>query len=86
MYDARKAELAAGGGALPPEESAAILRGDSRLKAVGKWRDQTQSVLESKTGIGQGYLSDLESGRRTGTAETIAKIAQALGVPVEWLS
>jgi transcriptional regulator with XRE-family HTH domain len=42
--------------------------------------------LEVKTGIGQGYLSDLESGRRTGTPETIAKLAQALNVPVEWLS
>jgi len=86
IYDARKAEMAAGGGTLPPEVSAAILRGDSRLKAVRKWRDETQRHLEFKTGIGQGYLSDLESGRRTGTAETIAKLAKALNVPVEWLS
>jgi mRNA-degrading endonuclease RelE of RelBE toxin-antitoxin system len=86
IYDARKAELAAGGVVLPPEVSAAILRGDSRLKAIRKWRDETQLHLESKTGIGQGYLSDLESGRRTGTPETIAKLAQALNVPVEWLS
>jgi Helix-turn-helix len=87
IYDVRKAELAAGGGAvLPPEVSAAILRGDSRLKAIRKWRDETQLHLEVKTGIGQGYLSDLESGRRTGSPETIAKLAQALNVPVEWLS
>jgi hypothetical protein len=86
IYDARKAELAAGGVMLPPEVSAAILRGDSRLKAIRKWRDETQLHLESVTGIGQGYLSDLESGRRTGTPETIAKLAQALNVPVEWLS
>jgi hypothetical protein len=87
IYDARKAELAAGSSAvLPPEVSAAILRGDSRLKAIRKWRDETQLHLEVKTGIGQGYLSDLESGRRTGTPETIAKLAQALNVPVEWLS
>ncbi|HUZ11980.1 MAG TPA: helix-turn-helix transcriptional regulator [Caulobacteraceae bacterium] len=86
IYDARKAELATGGGALPPEVGAAILRGDSRLKAVRKWRDETQRHLEVKTGIGQGYLSDLESGRRTGTPETIAKLADALNVPVEWLS
>src|SRR6516165_10594502 len=32
IYDARKAELAAGGVVLPQEVSAAILRGDSRLK------------------------------------------------------
>lgn len=87
IYDARKAELAVGGdGVLPPEVSAAILRGDSRLKAIRKWRDETQLHLEFKTGIGQGYLSDLESGRRTGTPETIAKLAEALNVPVEWLS
>jgi hypothetical protein len=86
IYDARKAELAAGGVVLPQEVSAAILRGDSRLKAVRNWRDETQLRLNFKTGISQGYLSDLESGRRTGTPETIAKLAQALNVPVEWLS
>jgi transcriptional regulator with XRE-family HTH domain len=36
--------------------------------------------------FGQGYLSDLESGHRTGTPETIAQIAQALEAPVGWLS
>ena len=83
IYDARKA---AGEGVLPPEVSAAILRGESRLKAIRNWRGETQLHLSFKTGIGQGYLSDLESGRRTGTPETIAKLTQALGVPVEWLS
>jgi Helix-turn-helix len=86
IYDARKAELAAGGSVLPPEVSAALLRGESRLKAIRNWRGETQLQLSVKTGIGQGYLSDLESRRRTGTPETIAKLAQALDVPVEWLS
>jgi hypothetical protein len=86
IYDARKAELAAGGEVLPPEVSAAILRGDSRLKAIRKWRQETQLYLQSQTGIGQGYLSDLESGRRTGTVETLEKLALALKVPVAWLS
>jgi len=86
IYDARKAELAAGGVVLPPEVGAAILRGDSRLKAIRNWRGETQLHLNFKTGIAQGYLSDLETGRRTGTPETLAKLAQALDVPVEWLS
>jgi hypothetical protein len=85
-YVARKAELAAGGVVLPAEVSAALLRGESRLKAIRNWRGETQLWLNYKTGIGQGYLSDLENGRRTGTPETIAKLAQALNVPVEWLS
>jgi hypothetical protein len=86
IYDARKAELAAGGGILPPEVSAAILRGDSRLKAIRNWRGETQLHLTFKTRIAQGYLSDLENGRRRGTSDTIAKLAQALNVPAEWLS
>lgn len=86
VYDARKAELASGGVVLPSEVSAAMLWGESQLKAIRNWRDETQMHLAFKTGIGQGYLSDLESGRRMGTPETIAKLAQALNVPVEWLS
>ncbi len=86
IYDARKAALAAGDGVLPAEVSAAVLRGDSRLKAIRNWRDVTQQHLAFKTDIAQGYLSDLENGRRMGTPETIAKIAQALNVPVGWLS
>jgi hypothetical protein len=86
IYDARKTELMADGVVLPPEVSAALLRGDSRLKAIRHWRDETQMHLSFKTDISQGYLSDLESGRRMGTPDTLAKLAQALDVPVEWLS
>ncbi len=63
IYDTRKAELAVGDGVLPVEVSAALLRGDSRLKAIRNWRGETQLHLAAETGIGQGYLSDLESGR-----------------------
>jgi len=86
IYDARKAELSAGGIVLPPEVSAAMLRGESRLKAIRNWRAIPQLHVSVQAEIGQGYLSDLESGRRAGTPETIAKLAQALDVPVEWLS
>lgn len=50
IYDARKAELAdTGGVTLPKEVSAAILRGDSRLKAIRQWKDITQLHLSFKT-------------------------------------
>jgi hypothetical protein len=83
MYDARKAQVAEGE-ALPTEVSALMLRGDSLLKAVRRWRDKTQLEIEAMTGIGQGYLSDLESGRRNGGAETLARLADALNVPAAW--
>ena len=83
MYDARKA---AGSPTLPPEVCALMLRGDSLLKAVRKWRDRTQQYIEFRTGIGQGYLSDLETGRRKGSPEVLSKLAAALDVPKEWFT
>ena len=41
-----------------------ILRGDRLLKTMRKWRGLTQMQMAAQTGLAQGYLSDLESGRR----------------------
>ncbi|WP_244613059.1 helix-turn-helix transcriptional regulator [Methylosinus sp. Ce-a6] len=87
IYDEREAELAAGHDArLPPEVGAALLRGDSLLEALRNWRDMTQQQLARLTNLGQGYISDLESGRRKGTPETLALIAEALRVDPAWLA
>lgn len=86
IYDARKAELAASVNSyLPKEVSAMLLRGDRLIKALRKWKDMTQLQLAHRTGLAQGYLSDLESGRRTGTNETLKVIAKALDVDPSWL-
>ena len=72
LYDARKAALAAGvDAALPAAVSGFMLKGDTLLRAVRKWRGFSQIDLAERSGIGQGYLSDLESGRRAGSAETM---------------
>jgi len=85
IYDARKAELAGDPDArLPAPVSAAMLKGDSRIKALRRWRGVTQSALAAKAGVGQGYLSDIENRRRTGAPETLARLAQALDVPLSW--
>lgn len=86
IYDARKEALAVGNDQiLPAEVSYALLRGKSRLRALREWRKLSQSDLASAAGLGQGYLSDIESGRRKGPPETIKKIAAALAVPIDWL-
>lgn len=82
IYDARKSELNA---SLPADLSKRILKGDSLLKAIRNWRDMTQMQVEHRTGIAQGYLSDLESGRRKGTDETLKKLAALYDVPSDWL-
>jgi DNA-binding Xre family transcriptional regulator len=86
LFDARIAELKADPNArLPVAVSAAMLKGDSLLRALRRWRDKTQQQVSAETGLAQGYLSDLESGRKTGTSETLQKIAKALNVEPTWL-
>lgn len=86
IFDARMAELQSGGAAaLPREVAQLMLNGDSLLKALRKWRDQTQLYLEFKTGLSQSYISDLESGKKQGTPETLRKIADALQIEPKWL-
>lgn len=82
LYDARKAGI---NPLLPAELSTRILKGESLLKAIRNWRHMTQVQVEFKTGIAQSYLSDLESGRRKGTEETLKKLASAYDIPAEWL-
>ena len=85
-YDAAKADLAAGRDErLPAEVSALLLRGAGLVAAIRKWRGMRQTELAERAGVSQGYLSDLESGRRKGANETLEALAKALDVPAWWL-
>lgn len=86
MFDQRMAELEAGRDArLPPEVSAAMLRGATLVRALRKWRGVKQQDLAAKAGLGQGYLSDIENGRRKGSDAAMQGVARALDIPPEWL-
>lgn len=84
LYAQRKA-------ALRPEDifpaplSALILKGDSRLRAIRKWRGMGQVELAQAAGIAQSYLSALETGDRKLTAELAERMASALSVPITWI-
>ncbi len=70
---------------LPEAISAFLLGGDGLLKAIRKWRGLSQVDLAERVGVAQGYISDLESGRRQGTPETLVRLADALDIPTAWL-
>ena len=70
---------------LPEAVSAAILGGSSCLKAVRTWRGLTQAELATRSGLNQGYVSELEARAKSGTPETLSKLAAALDVPAGWL-
>jgi len=87
IYDERKARLAAGDAdKLPLEVSAAMLKGESLLKALRGWREMTQTQVADQAGIRQGYYSEIENGTRRGSAEVLAAIARALDVHEKWLA
>jgi len=81
---ARK-EITAGAPLIPKKFVDRIANGENALRVLREWRDMTQLYLSFKTGIGQGYISDLESGRRKGTTASLKKIADAMNVPLDLL-
>lgn len=63
LYDARKADLRRDPRAiLPVEVGASMMKGDSLLKALRKWRGMTQMDVSHRAGIGQGLSQRHGSG------------------------
>jgi len=81
---ARK-EIAAGGPLIPLDVLNRIADGENPIRVIREWKDIAQLHLAMKADIGQGYLSDLENGRRKGTAAALKEIARVLGVPLDLL-
>jgi ribosome-binding protein aMBF1 (putative translation factor) len=81
VFDARTAELRAARDAkLPPEVTASVLRGESLLRALRRWKDMTQEDVARRAKLAQGYVSDLENGRKIPTPRALRAIAKALDV------
>ena len=83
IYDSRRAEVSP---ALPADVSMAILRGDSRLRALREWKGIRQVNLAFGVGVSQGFLSDLENGKRNMTDDVRHRIARVLEIPEGWLA
>src|ERR1700674_66899 len=81
---ARK-EITGGGPLLPKDLVDRIANGENPVRVLREWRDVTQMHLSATTNLSQGYISDIENGRRTGTAAALRLIANALEVPLDLL-
>lgn len=60
----------------------AMADGASPLRAWREHRGMTLQALAGAAGLSRAYVSQIEGGKRTGSAATLAKLAQALGVSV----
>ena len=81
-----KAAVAAGREILLPKIVVdRLAAGENPIRVLREWRDMTQTYISFRTDISQGHLSDIESGRRTGTPAALRKIADVLKVPLDLL-
>lgn len=66
----------------PAAVAMAMADGASPLRAWREHKAMTLQVLADAAGLSRAYISQIEGGKRTGSAATLAKLAQALGVSV----
>lgn len=71
---------------VPAEILRRELEGESPIRLWRDHRGMTQQELADRAGISKPYLSQIESGKRQGTVETLAAIARALEVPLDVLT
>ncbi len=71
---------------VPAEILRRELEGEFPMKLWREHRGLTQQALADQSGISKPYLSQIESGKRQGTVETLAAIARVLDVPLEFLT
>ena len=60
-----------------------ILAGENRIRVWREHRRLNATALAERAGIAQAFLSQIETGKRDGTVETLRKIATALDVTLD---
>jgi DNA-binding XRE family transcriptional regulator len=83
-YDAAKADLEGEKEELIPADVVfAILDGENPIKIWRNARGLTQQQVADTAGISKPYLSQIETGKRKGSTESLASIANALNVSLD---
>ncbi|MFQ6018895.1 MAG: helix-turn-helix transcriptional regulator [Kiloniellaceae bacterium] len=80
------AARASGEEAFPLQLIERLHEGDHPVKVYREHRGLTQAELASRVGLSKIYISQIETGRRTGATKTLTRIARALGVGLDDLA
>jgi len=70
---------------IPGEVTFAILEGIHPIRAWREYKQITVRELAKRAGITSSYLSQIETGKRNPTIDTLKSIAETLGIDVEIL-
>jgi DNA-binding XRE family transcriptional regulator len=71
---------------IPAEVVNPILDGKNPIKVWREYRGLTQQQLAGAAEISKPYLSQIETGKRTGTTDVLSAIARALDVSLEQIA
>lgn len=77
------ARVRAGEETWPAELVYALWETDSRIRTFRTYRKMSVSDLAAAAGISQPYLSEIESGKKTGSVDVLKRIATALKVDLD---
>lgn len=75
--------LADGGESIPAEHVKRLIDGESPLRVYRDLRGFTQAQLSERSGVSRVQIAEIEAQRRTGSVETVKKLAAALSLPVD---
>jgi ribosome-binding protein aMBF1 (putative translation factor) len=73
------------GSNIPAEIRAKLEGGESPIRTIRNWRGLSQKDLSTKSGISASMLSEIENGVKTGSIDTLKKLASTLDVGLEIL-
>jgi DNA-binding XRE family transcriptional regulator len=79
-YDRAMAE---DGESIPGEFVKRMIDGESPVRVYRDLRRLTQAQLGERSGVNRVQIADIEAGRKTGSVDTIRKLAAALSVTVD---
>lgn len=83
-FDRVVARLASGEEeAVPAAFANRIIDGESPLRVYREYRGLTQVALAEASGVNRVQIADIEAGRKSGSVETVRKLAAALNVAVD---
>ncbi len=68
---------------IPAEIMNRFIGGENSIRVWREYRGLTAADLATQAGISPAYLSELETGKKTGTVETLRKLANVLKLDLD---
>jgi DNA-binding XRE family transcriptional regulator len=68
---------------IPAEYVNRMIDGENKIRVWREYRDLTVKALAEAAGVTPAYLSQIETGAREGTIETLKKLSAALRVTID---